>query len=52
MNPEKKVEFVVFDGKLYTVVHKYSSGYWEIRRDNGTYRVELVNSSEVQKVSK
>jgi hypothetical protein len=44
-------EKVMYKGKLYTVIFKYSSGYWEIKAQDGLYNVELVHESEVQKVT-
>jgi hypothetical protein len=46
-----KLEEVLYQGKLYTVVYKYSSGYWEIRENKNKYNVELVHESEVREVS-
>jgi hypothetical protein len=43
-------EKVVYKGKIYTVIYKYSSGYWEIREDGNLYQVELVHKSEVIEV--
>ncbi|WP_156183169.1 hypothetical protein [Mesobacillus campisalis] len=45
-------EKVIYNGKLYTVIFKYSSGYWEIKAQDSLFIVELVHESEVQKVTK
>lgn len=44
-------EEVLFEGKLYTVIYKYTSGYMEIRENASKFNVQLVHQSEVQKVS-
>jgi hypothetical protein len=41
-------ETVVYNGKLYFVIYKYRSGYWEIRQKDSQFNVELVHESEVQ----
>jgi len=41
-------EKVLYNGKLYTVIYKYSSGYWEIKEEGNLNRIELVHQSEVQ----
>ncbi|MEH7011756.1 hypothetical protein V7087_13260 [Neobacillus niacini] len=45
-------EVVLYEGKLYMVIYKYSSGYWEIREKENRFNIQLVHESEVQKVSK
>ncbi|WP_191991732.1 hypothetical protein [Bacillus aerolatus] len=42
-------EEVNYNGKLYTVIHKYDSGYWEIRSVKNPNLIELVKESEVSK---
>ncbi len=44
-------EEVLYEGKLYTVIYKYTSGYWEIREKENTFNIQLVHESEVQEVS-
>ena len=46
-----EMEEVQYDGKLYAVIYKYTSGYWEIREKNNKFHVELVHESEVKNVS-
>ncbi|MCM3584877.1 hypothetical protein M3182_03845 [Mesobacillus maritimus] len=41
-------EKVLYKGKRYTVIYKYSSGYWEIREEGNFNRIELVHQSEVK----
>jgi len=41
-------ETVVYNGKLYFVIYKYLSGYWEIRQKDNQFNVQLVHESEVQ----
>jgi hypothetical protein len=43
-------ETVVYDGKLFIVIYKYSSGYWELREKDSKFNVQLVHESEVQTV--
>ncbi|TWE00997.1 hypothetical protein FB550_10649 [Neobacillus bataviensis] len=43
-------EIVRYDGKLFMVIYKYSSGYWEIREKDSKFNVQLVHESEVQAV--
>ena len=50
MNLEMELEEVLYGGKLYTVIYKYTSGYWEIREKENKFHIELVHESEVQKV--
>ena len=42
---------VMYQEKLYKVVHKYISGYWEIRelKDKSIYNIILVNSTVIRK---
>jgi hypothetical protein len=46
-----ELEEVQYNGKLYTVIHKYTSGYWEIRENGNKFNIELVHASEVQNVT-
>ncbi|WP_190284722.1 hypothetical protein [Bacillus sp. S3] len=46
-----EIEEVIYDSKLYTVIYKYTSGYWEIREKDNKFHVELVHESEVQIVA-
>ncbi|WP_180960347.1 hypothetical protein [Neobacillus cucumis] len=43
-----ETEIVLYKGKVYFVIYKYSSGYWEIREKNSRFNVQLVHESEVQ----
>jgi hypothetical protein len=45
-----KTEQVRYEGKLFIVIYKYSSGYWEIREKDRRFNIELVHESEVQPV--
>ncbi len=46
------IEKVIYKGKIYTVIHKYNSGYWEIKELSNQYpHIELVHKSEVQSFS-
>ena len=45
-------ETVLYEGKLFIVIYKYSSGYWEIREKDSKFNVQLVHESEVQLVEK
>ncbi|MDQ0973612.1 hypothetical protein QFZ31_003490 [Neobacillus niacini] len=44
-------EEVFYGGKIYMVIYKYSSGYWEIREKENKFNIQLVHESEVQNVS-
>ena len=41
-------ENVLYDGKLFIVIYKYSSGYWEIREKDSKFNIQLVHESEVE----
>ncbi|WP_409305620.1 hypothetical protein [Peribacillus sp. SCS-155] len=41
-------EKVIFKGKIYTVIHKYDSDYWEVREEGHSYNAELVHKSQVE----
>lgn len=45
-----EMEQVRFEGKLYTVIYKYTSGYWEIKEMDNRFNIQLVHQSEVQPV--
>ncbi|WP_157042266.1 hypothetical protein [Neobacillus jeddahensis] len=45
------MEVVRYEGKLYTVIYKYTSGYWEIKEKENRFNIQLVHQSEVQQVS-
>jgi hypothetical protein len=40
-------EEVIYEGKLYTVYHKYDSGYGEIQENEGLFSIKLVHQREV-----
>ncbi len=44
------MESVIYQGKLYYVIHKYDSGFWEIRKteEKNNNSIILVNSSELE----
>ncbi|MCM3124455.1 MULTISPECIES: hypothetical protein [unclassified Mesobacillus] len=42
-----KEEIVIYQGKEYTIVHQYESGYVEIRKLKSR-SIELVHESELQ----
>jgi hypothetical protein len=42
---------VIYQGKLYNVIHKYESGYYEIREVEEEYAsIILVNSTDLEEV--
>jgi hypothetical protein len=43
-------ELVLYEGKLFMVIYKYTSGYWEIREKDRKFNIQLVHESEVQAV--
>lgn len=43
-----ETETVLYDGKVFIVIYKYSSGYWEIREKDSRFNVQLVHESQVQ----
>ena len=43
-----ETETVLYDGKVFIVIYKYSSGYWEIKEKNNRFNIQLVHKSEVQ----
>ncbi|PLT28182.1 hypothetical protein [Peribacillus deserti] len=45
-----KAEEVRYNGKVYTVIHKYSSGYCEISESGSQFNVELVHETNLQKI--
>ncbi|MEH7116533.1 hypothetical protein V7128_03785 [Neobacillus vireti] len=45
-------ECVLYDGKVFVVIYKYNSGYWEIRELDSQFNVQLVHESEVEVVDK
>lgn len=53
MDGEIKMEMneVLYEGKLYAVIYKYTSGYLEIREKSNRFHIELVHESDVQNVS-
>lgn len=46
------METVIYQGKFYNVIHKYKSGYCEIRpvEDENFNSIILVNTSEIETV--
>ncbi|MEK4031362.1 hypothetical protein MKZ02_23080 [Pseudobacillus sp. FSL P4-0506] len=42
-------EIVIYQGKSYSVIHKYNSGYWEIKSIDNPNFVELVKEADVSK---
>ncbi|WP_409300513.1 hypothetical protein [Peribacillus sp. SCS-155] len=38
---------VFYNGKKYTIIHKYESGYCEIR-ETGVHNTELIHISELK----
>lgn len=38
---------VLYEGKLFIVIYKYTSGYWEIREKENKFNIQLVHASEV-----
>jgi len=45
------LEEVLYHGKRYLVIYKYTSGYWEIQEKDSRFTIQLVHQSEVQLVS-
>ncbi|MDQ0200091.1 hypothetical protein J2S10_003274 [Neobacillus ginsengisoli] len=43
-------EEVLYNGNLYTIIYKYTSGYCEIREVDNKLNVVLVHESEVHRV--
>jgi hypothetical protein len=39
---------VWYNGKAYTVLFKYDSGYWEIQDNANKYKIELVHYLELE----
>ena len=40
-------DIVIYKGKRYKIIYKYHSGYYEIKRLDKNYIVELVHHSEL-----
>jgi hypothetical protein len=47
----EKNTLVIYNGKKYTIIYMYSSGYCEIRAEDKRHKVELVHLSEITKAS-
>ncbi|WP_182102702.1 hypothetical protein [Niallia taxi] len=43
----KEGDKVIFNDKVYIILHAYSSGYYEIK-DLSSYQVELVSGEEIK----
>jgi hypothetical protein len=43
----KNKGLVIYNGKQYEVLFKYSSGYCEIKEIGTLYKIELVHESEI-----
>ena len=43
-------EEVLYDGKRYLVIFRYTSGYLEIQEKDSRFTIQLVHRSEVQPV--
>jgi hypothetical protein len=41
---------VLFQGKEYVIIHRYTSDYCEIKAKQGRFQVELVHISEIEKM--
>jgi hypothetical protein len=41
------MEQVLYNGKKYTILYKYASGYYEIREVDSIHNIQLVHQSEV-----
>ncbi|MEC2076338.1 hypothetical protein [Metabacillus fastidiosus] len=42
-----KKSIVMYKGKKYIILHKYESGYCEIKEVKNSYNIELVHESEL-----
>jgi len=42
-----KMEQVLYNGKKYIILYKYTSGYCEIREVESIHNIQLVHQSEV-----
>jgi hypothetical protein len=43
---------VIYDGKEYIILYKYTSGYCEIQEKNNQFNIKLVHVSELDLPSK
>lgn len=42
---------VLYNGKKYVILYKYTSGYCEIKEIGSFYNIELVHSSELENIN-
>ncbi|MFP5114877.1 hypothetical protein ACSU64_21205 [Bacillaceae bacterium C204] len=41
------MEYVLYNGKKYLIIYKYTSGFCEIKEVDSLYNIELVHTSEL-----
>jgi hypothetical protein len=42
-----QMEYVLYNGKKYLILYKYTSGFCEIKEVDSLYNIELVHTSEL-----
>ncbi|HWJ79674.1 MAG TPA: hypothetical protein VNR61_16545 [Niallia sp.] len=45
-----KKENVLYNGKIFTIIFCYETGFCEIRDINNRYKVELVHQSQLTRI--
>jgi hypothetical protein len=46
-----KMEHVLYNGKKYIILYKYTSGFCEIKEVNSLHNIQLVHLSELTNVN-